>query len=291
MRTAGIAITLAACFSPHAPTGVPCNPSAPSCPNGQECVTVGGEPDGPSSTDDQDGDGVPDATDNCPTIANPEQRDFDGDGVGDACDNCPPIPNTDQIDNDGDGVGDACDPHPTTAGDHITMFEPFYATTLPTTAMATGTWTVSAKGVSGVSSSSTAATLSWATPSGGSYVLATSLTVDTIPTTGAHQLGTYQSSLFDELTCSLAMTAAGKTSLSLVEALGGNTLTDDVQFMINTVATMAFGDEGLEAGCVSSLDVGGTLQFPTTTGNPTRIGLRVVNASATYAYVMIIAGP
>jgi hypothetical protein len=38
---------------------------------------------------DTDGDGVPDAEDNCPTIPNPGQEDTDGDGVGDACDTCP----------------------------------------------------------------------------------------------------------------------------------------------------------------------------------------------------------
>ena len=38
---------------------------------------------------DADGDGVPDARDNCPTVANPDQRDSDGDGIGDACDPCP----------------------------------------------------------------------------------------------------------------------------------------------------------------------------------------------------------
>ncbi len=49
-------------------------------------------PDGTSATDG-DGDGVPDATDDCPTVFNPErpmdnskQSDVDGDGVGDACD-------------------------------------------------------------------------------------------------------------------------------------------------------------------------------------------------------------
>lgn len=37
---------------------------------------------------DADGDGVSDAQDNCPTVANSDQSDVDGDGVGDACDQC-----------------------------------------------------------------------------------------------------------------------------------------------------------------------------------------------------------
>jgi len=34
---------------------------------------------------DTDGDGVPDDTDNCPNVANPDQADMDQDGVGDVC--------------------------------------------------------------------------------------------------------------------------------------------------------------------------------------------------------------
>jgi hypothetical protein len=58
---------------------------------------------------DADGDGVPDASDDCPTVANPSQTDGDLDGVGDACDDCPTIPNASQQDGDADGVGDVCD--------------------------------------------------------------------------------------------------------------------------------------------------------------------------------------
>ncbi|MCB9539551.1 MAG: thrombospondin type 3 repeat-containing protein [Myxococcales bacterium] len=54
---------------------------------------------------DDDGDGVPDAVDNC-ALPNPAQTDTDGDGRGDACD----------PDDDGDGLVDAVDPCPTRAG-------------------------------------------------------------------------------------------------------------------------------------------------------------------------------
>jgi len=66
-----------------------------------------GIPD-PCDTDD-DNDTIPDTTDNCPLVANPDQADPDGDGLGDACDNCPLVANPDQIDTDGDGLGDVCD--------------------------------------------------------------------------------------------------------------------------------------------------------------------------------------
>src|SRR2546428_557818 len=38
---------------------------------------------------DSDGDGVPDASDNCPSTYNANQADADGDGIGDVCDSSP----------------------------------------------------------------------------------------------------------------------------------------------------------------------------------------------------------
>jgi hypothetical protein len=83
-----------------------------------DIVTATGSCIGP----DGDGDGVVDASDNCPKLANAGQTDTDNDKTGDACDNdddgdsvsdandnCPKVSNDGQVDTDADGKGNACD--------------------------------------------------------------------------------------------------------------------------------------------------------------------------------------
>lgn len=122
-----------------APQRTSANASFPASVN-QSTVYSGARLD-----NDKDGDGLPDAQDNCPLIFNPirpmdngAQADSDKDGVGDVCDpcplaagtsgcsvappsdedgdglkdwqdNCPYNANADQADTDGDGRGDVCD--------------------------------------------------------------------------------------------------------------------------------------------------------------------------------------
>jgi hypothetical protein len=62
-----------------------------------------------SDGNDEDGDAIPDALDNCIYEKNVDQRDRDGDGIGDTCDNAPLVSNNTQDDEDKDGVGDGQD--------------------------------------------------------------------------------------------------------------------------------------------------------------------------------------
>lgn len=72
------------------------NTTAPHSTTWQQLLDyVGGStppPPPPPPPADQDGDGVPDSSDNCPTVANPGQQDSDGDGAGNACDPADPPP-------------------------------------------------------------------------------------------------------------------------------------------------------------------------------------------------------
>lgn len=119
-----------------------CNDQVPTTE--PSCVPWRNEYSQGITANDSDGDGIADASDNCPLIFNPirpldlaGQADIDGDKVGDVCDvcpldandqckkldandidqdgvangidNCPEAANADQADKDNDGHGDVCD--------------------------------------------------------------------------------------------------------------------------------------------------------------------------------------
>jgi penicillin-binding protein 1A len=72
-------------------------------------------PSAPTETDDEEDEKKkPAETEPAPTTTEPAPGppDADGDGVPDPTDNCPAVANPDQADSDGDGAGDACDPQP-----------------------------------------------------------------------------------------------------------------------------------------------------------------------------------
>jgi large repetitive protein len=143
---AGAGASIYPAFACGVPQNEPtCVPSRPVAVDGSTIFT------GVASATDGDGDGITDATDNCPRTFNPvrpvdsgAQGDADRDGRGDACDPCPldanieqcvavsladrdddgtpnatdncaETPNADQVDADGDGKGNACDTCPMTA--------------------------------------------------------------------------------------------------------------------------------------------------------------------------------
>jgi cytosine/adenosine deaminase-related metal-dependent hydrolase len=89
--TANVGASMYPAFACGTPTNEPtCTPSRPTSVAGSTVYT------GVPTPSDRDGDGVPDATDNCPGVFNPirpmdngMQPDADGDGMGDACDPCP----------------------------------------------------------------------------------------------------------------------------------------------------------------------------------------------------------
>lgn len=121
----------------------------PSDPTGMRLKESGCSPTDP----DRDGDGFPDACDNCPDTKN-NQLDSDKDGKGDVCDNCRTVSNNDQLNTNGDEEesyntpagrprrpkdnddyywstyypGDACDPRPLSVLNPTGVGAPFAAT-------------------------------------------------------------------------------------------------------------------------------------------------------------------
>jgi hypothetical protein len=254
--------------------------------------------DAPESIDapvDRDHDGILDAVDNCPDVANASQVDEDSDGLGDVCDPCPPF--ADNQDTDGDGLGDLCDPHPASAGDQLIAFEGFTdALSGPWTVM--GTFTMA--GGEGVLSAADASTslLTWPSPDGARVEIRAAFAIDSITATGLN-LGAV--SLIDRMqpntdksvTCQLAGLAGGSQELLRIfdTASSTNVASASYPFAPGDAKELRLGRDGTSYTCnvaTPSSSVSGTDTFAP--ASP-RIGLRVRGAVARWRWVMLVTSP
>ncbi|MDQ3301635.1 MAG: thrombospondin type 3 repeat-containing protein [Myxococcota bacterium] len=142
-RLAVFATVLAGCSFAATTGDVPGDGASDGSPS-DGVLTDGAPADVPVPLIDTDADGVVDASDNCPVLANANQRDHDADARGDACDRCPHLASTNDPDGDSDGVGDACDPRPALPGDLLVTWDGFYDDSTAATAWTKlgGTWSV-----------------------------------------------------------------------------------------------------------------------------------------------------
>ena len=83
-----------------------------NCPSVANCDQLDTNQDGIGQKCEADGDGDGVVHDNCPEVFNPGQEDSDRDERGDACDTCPFIADWFFEDTNGNGVGDACESDP-----------------------------------------------------------------------------------------------------------------------------------------------------------------------------------
>jgi len=302
--TAALAVSLAGCYSPNPAQGVPCTNNEP-CPEGQTCTAgvCGGiepatdgpiRPDGPdaSTVDDFDGDGLVDASDNCPTISNADQADEDGDLVGDACDLCPPINDPAQNDADGDGVGDPCDPDPGTANQHWVAFEGFN-TASPTSWNIPSGWQITGGQLVSPSDVTYQGDVVFNSTIANAYVIAKATVTGVDPGTGPlfRSLGPITAVTNGEYRCLF------RDTISSNSANGGITrdtfpITNEPVsgVLLGSTTTFTFTDQGDALHCLGETTDNRTWNSSTSdsshgSGNA---GIRVQSVNATFDYVAII---
>jgi hypothetical protein len=295
----GLVVT-SGCFSPRTPSGVVCDPAAPVCPGGQQCVsrsgayecsTDDGDPFAPDANPDQDGDGVVDRIDLCPTVADPWQDNEDGDRFGDACDPCPPIADDAPADSDGDGVGDSCDPAPATPGDRIVRFDGFHRSLDGW--RETGSWTIEDGAVVSVGNGQVAS-LTIPAPTGRASIR-TAFRVDALHGAFSYsgigaidQLGTNTG-----IACHAFRMSTGANRLGLVDMAGGPPL-DASAMAVNPgeqYVLIMTRDGGYRCSGVHDANELVTQTAYSSAVTQPELGLSVHAAAVTFAWVLVIAGP
>ena len=302
-----LVVVLAGCYSASPRPGVPCDPIDPHCPSGQMCVSRGGdfvcdsEPGDTlqdaslidtSSPDDVDGDGVLNATDNCPMVANANQANEDNDATGDACDNCPPFPGP-GTDSDNDGVGDVCDPHLLIPGDSIALFEGFAGAALPPGWVANGAWSVALGNLLSTANGNDVNTLVIPYTSTPHQTISAFATITALESQLGGSVGVVDR--FDGtqgLHCGGGRAAGDQ--FGLINAANGVFVNSKPHpFDIGTLYRITFERTDKDYACSTIQTSGSTVQtqadFDNTTA--TQIGFRNRTASASIPWIMVVKSP
>jgi hypothetical protein len=261
---------------------------APNLPDTFQFMDASGDPNG-----DADGDGVKNSVDNCPTVANAGQENEDGDPFGDACDPCPPFPNATEPDSDGDGVGDNCDPHPTTAGDHIYLFEGFHHGVPASQGWDPfGTVTSAADHLT-ITSAASYANLGYPMPTTGRETIWSRITITTGTAVDANAgiLDEKAASTEEAVGCDLA-TVTGTASIAVVHALSTTPTVDQSTAFAWTTGTPYVvklvrdaGTYTCRSGATSATSAESFM------GATPEIALWVWSATARFDYIFVVTSP
>jgi hypothetical protein len=303
-------VLIAGCYSEHTfrdcelacTTELGC-PSGLSCLDGMcresgaigSCSSTAGDAtsDTPDSMADADGDGIDDASDNCPGMSNQDQADEDGDLIGDVCDICP-IDGTaaGNHDTDNDGVGDGCDPSNTIVN-HIALFEPFH--TDPVAAhFGTASFDIVGNGQLKIVPNETSTVgLAW-DPPGNGLVIYTSVTINA-NSSNVYYAGTvdhFDETVFDGAACVNAVVSGGamprfdfirlsETGSTVAEATA-STFFQGQPYRISQQET-----DSTEWTCHRDPSFSMTEQVSNLSG--AKIGIITLQAAATFDYVLIVS--
>ena len=248
---------------------------------------------------DSDGDGIGNAMDNCPAIANAAQHDEDSDSVGDVCDKCPV--NANNVDTDGDGVGDGCDPHPGTTGEIIRLFESFHGGVPPTWTVSGGTWTASNTELVGAAATNDQGGI-FLPAYGRHETLLALVTVTSVSGTGFRVVGLKDNAAIGgfAVVCSMLITPNSEPTFpntpmnNLFEQPAG-TFYQRVAFGwdIGTPMLIRSHRDGSSFDCYGAQE-GATVTTNATestdTANP-RIGLHIQSTSARFHWLLVVTSP